>query len=117
MNTPPPVPPKTHEDDAAGGDEDVFPPPPLSPTQSTDRPDLLVSEMDLSNYPAAAPPQPPRKSDSLSRTLTGTATLMYSPWDDMYVGFEYFYGERKNFDGQTGYDNRLNFVLRYFFNR
>ena len=48
---------------------------------------------------------------------TGTATFMWTPWKDMYAGFEYFYGRRENFNEQTGFDNRVNLVLRYMFNR
>lgn len=44
--------------------------------------------------------------------------LMWSPWDDnMFAGFEYFYGIREDAAGQTGIDNRLNLVCRYMFHR
>lgn len=54
---------------------------------------------------------------SLKTADTATVTFMYTPWADMFVGLEYFYGERTNLDGLSGYDNRVNLVLRYMFNR
>ena len=53
----------------------------------------------------------------LNTSLTTTATLMWSPQENTYMGLEYFYGKRENFNGDSGYDNRLNIIFRHMFNR
>jgi hypothetical protein len=54
---------------------------------------------------------------AFNSTNTITATWRWSPWEGFWFGTEYMYGERKNLNGDTGFDNRLNFVFRYFFNK
>lgn len=55
-------------------------------------------------------------TNAFNNSTTGTVTLRWEVWKDMFLAGEYFYGKRVNFDNQSGYNNRLNIVFRYMFN-
>ncbi len=70
---------------------------------------FMLSYVDIDNIEQ----QP---TTALNSATTVTVTLRYEPWDNMFIAAEYFYGKRVDFDEQSGYDNRINFVFRYMFN-
>ena len=71
----------------------------------------MFSYVDIDNIPLQ-----PNLDQAMNSATTVTATLRYSPWDDLWLALEYFYGQRGNFDGETGHNNRLNLIFRYIVN-
>jgi hypothetical protein len=72
---------------------------------------IWASYVDIDNSGTARP------TDSFANTVTGVVALRYNPLPQLWLHVEYMYGERENWDGQMGKNNRLNLVFRYSFNR
>jgi hypothetical protein len=58
---------------------------------------------------------PVQPTAALERTTYALANLIYRPFRRMDVGIEYYWGERKNKDGQTGDANRLMLTVNFGF--
>ncbi|MHC4434106.1 MAG: DcaP family trimeric outer membrane transporter [Planctomycetota bacterium] len=56
--------------------------------------------------------QPP---DELKQTIYAVGNLIYRLYDQLDFGLEYYWGQRKNKDDETGYANRLMFAVKYPF--
>jgi hypothetical protein len=56
--------------------------------------------------------QPP---DELKQTIYAVGNLVYRLYDRLDVGLEYYWGQRKNKDGQTGSASRLMLSVKYPF--
>lgn len=53
--------------------------------------------------------------DALNRTLYVASNLIWSPVDQVQIGVEFLWGQRKNKDGSTGHDPRLQFSTKLAF--
>ena len=54
-------------------------------------------------------------NDEFNQSTYVAANFIYSPFKSMDVGVEYYYGQRKNNNGNTGDANRLMFSAKYAF--
>jgi hypothetical protein len=54
-------------------------------------------------------------NDEFSQSTYVAANLIFSPFASMDGGVEYYYGQRKNNNGNTGDANRLMFSAKYAF--
>ncbi len=54
-------------------------------------------------------------SDSLDRTLYSAVNLVWSPADQIDVGVEYLWGERRNMNGESESANRVQFTAKFGF--
>jgi hypothetical protein len=71
---------------------------------------FMLSYVDVANIAVMSPL-------TINNGITVTGTLMYEPWENLFVATEYFWGRQKLANGQSGQDHRLNLVFRYMFNR
>ena len=71
---------------------------------------FMLSYVDIANIAVMSPL-------TINNAITATGTLMYEPWENLYLAAEYFWGRQALFNGQSGQDHRLNLVFRYMFNR
>jgi hypothetical protein len=64
-----------------------------------------VEKTGLSDLPA----------DEFRQSIYAVANLIYRPFNRMDIGIEYYWGQRKNKDGQSGAANRLLIAVNYIF--
>lgn len=56
------------------------------------------------------------KTQNMNESIyQGWSNVVYTPTKSLTYALEYVYGERKNFQGETGTDNRLEAMVRYAF--
>ena len=74
----------------------------------TVRSSAVFGWIDFQNLPVQGP-------DALDNALYAAGNLIWSPIEQLDVGVEVLWGRRRNKDGQSGYDPRLQFSAKFSF--